>query len=388
MLKKLPALFAGMLVALTAFAVSESELRNGHPDTYTVKRGDTLWDISARFLKKPWLWPEIWQANPQVENPHLIYPGDVLNLSYLHGGGGGSARLSNSGPRVRREPLEDAIQPISLKDIEQFLKNMRVVDEKTFKGLPHVVAVEENRPRAVNGNLIYVRGLEAKAGDAFVVVRPTNLYYSVEGKKDGDPPTTHARALDTQHGQNKMLWHHNPVKDLFGRNSNVLGYEVQVLANVQVTRTGDPSSLLITYSDYEIRPGDLIMPIEDRPYDSQYFPHAPKTVPTSFEVLAFTDALNAVGSKQVVALSRGAADGIENGHTFSIYHPGDRITDQYKYPEFGARRLFNPNDSKVTLPSEFVGHVMIFRTFDRVSYGLVMDGLKPVHLHDVLTAPE
>ena len=386
MLKKLPALFAGLLVALTAFAVSESELRNGHPDTYTVKRGDTLWDISARFLKKPWLWPEIWQANPQVENPHLIYPGDVLNLSYLNGGG---ARLSrDGGPRVRREPLEDAIQPINLKDIEQFLKNMRVVDEKTFKSLPYIVAVEENKLRAVNGNLAYVRGLDGKAGDSFVIVRPTHLYYSTEGKRDGDPPTTHVRTLDTQHGQNKMLWHHNPVKNLFGRNSSVLGYEVQVLANAQITRTGDPSSVLITYSDYEIRAGDLIMPIEDRPYDSEYFPHAPKSVPTSFEVLAFTDALNAVGPKQVVALSRGAADGIENGHTFSIYHPGERVTDQHKYPEGGARNFFNPNDSKVTLPSEYVGHVMIFRTFDRVSYGLVMDGLRPVHLNDVLTAPE
>lgn len=386
MLKKLPALFAGLLVALTAFAVSESELRNGHPDTYTVKRGDTLWDISARFLKKPWLWPEIWQANPQVENPHLIYPGDVLNLSYLNAGGG--ARLTGTGPRVRREPLDEAIQPINLKDIEQFLKNMRVVDEKTFKSLPHIVAVEENKLRAVNGNLAYVRGLDGKPGDSYVIVRPTNLYYSVEGKKDGDPPTTHVRSLDTQHGQNKMLWHPSPVKNMFGRNASVLGYEVQVLANAQITRAGDPSSVLITYSDYEIRPGDLIMPIEDRPYDSQYVPHAPKSVPTSFEVLAFTDALNAVGPKQVVALSRGSADGIENGQTFSIYHPGERITDQYKYPEGGARNFFNPNDSKVTLPAEFIGHVMIFRTFDRVSYGLVMDGLRPVHLHDVLTAPE
>lgn len=384
MLKKLPAVFAGLLVALTAFAVSESELRNGHPDTYTVKRGDTLWDISARFLKKPWLWPEIWQANPQVENPHLIYPGDVLNLSYLNGG----ARLSSGGPRIRREPLDEAIQPINLKDIEQFLKNMRVVDQDTFKGLPHVVAVEENKLRAVNGNLVYVRGLDAQPGDAFVVVRPSNLYYSVEGKRDGDPPTTHVRPLDTQHGLNKMLWHHNPVKNFFGRNSTVLGYEVQVIANGQVTRTGDPSSLLITYSDFEIRAGDLIMPVEDKPYDSQYFPHPPKSVPTSFEVLAFTDAMNTVGPKQVVALSRGAADGIENGHVFSIYHPGDRITDKYKYPDEGARQFFNPKDSKVTLPNEYVGHVMIFRTFDRVSYGLVMDGLRPVHLNDVLTAPE
>src|ERR1043165_9806350 len=104
MLKKLPARFAGLLLAFVSYAVDDSELRPGHPDTYTVKRGDTLWDISARFLKKPWLWPEIWQANPQVENPHLIYPGDVLNLAYLNG----KYRVTNAntGPRVRAQPLD------------------------------------------------------------------------------------------------------------------------------------------------------------------------------------------------------------------------------------------------------------------------------------------
>lgn len=386
MLKKLPAVFAGLLVALTAFAVGESELRSDHPDTYTVKRGDTLWDISARFLKKPWLWPEIWQANPQVENPHLIYPGDVLNLSYL-GGGNGGAKLGTNGPRVRREPLDEAIKPIPLKDLEQFLKNMRVVDADTFKALPHVVGTEENKLRAVSGSLIYVRNLDARAGDTFVVVRPTNLYYSVEGKRD-QPPTTHVRPLDPLQGENKMLWRNNPVKDMFGRNARVLGYEVQVIGSAQVTRSGNPASLLITYSDFEVRASDLIMPVEDKPYDSEYLPHAPDAVPTSFNVLAATDTVRVVGPRQVVSLSRGSSDGVENGEVYSIYHPGDTVTDHYKYPESSTRKFFNPKDSKVTLPEEFVGHVMIFRTFDRVSYGLVMDGLKPVHMDDVLRGPE
>jgi LysM domain len=384
MLKKLPAVFAGLLVALTAFAVGDSELRNGHPDTYTVKRGDTLWDISARFLNKPWLWPEIWQANPQVENPHLIYPGDVLNLSYLNNGR--DARLTNTGPRIRRDPLDEAIKPIPLKDLEQFLKNMRVIDKATLEGLPHVVGVEENKLRAVDGGLIYVRGLDAKPGDALVVVRPSNLYYQTKGKK-GEPPIVHARALDTQHGRSKLVWSNLKLGDFFRRDSSILGYEVQVIANAQVTRGGDTSSLLVTYADYEIRAGDLIMPVEDKPYDSQYLPHPPRDVPPEFRVLAFTDAMNAVGPKQVVALSRGSADGIENGQTFAIYHPGDTVTDRYAYPDGSAKQLFNPRDSKVTLPEEYVGHVMIFRTFDRVSYGLVMDGLRPAHAQDVLRAP-
>ena len=133
MLKKLPALFAGLLVALTAFAVNESELRNDHPDTYTVKRGDTLWDISARFLKKPWLWPEIWQANPQVENPHLIYPGDVLNLSYLNG----RARLT--GTVLYHQPgrhlyLQDGESTLLVLSRE--LRPLQVGDHIEVSGLP------------------------------------------------------------------------------------------------------------------------------------------------------------------------------------------------------------------------------------------------------------
>ncbi|UXI67818.1 LysM peptidoglycan-binding domain-containing protein [Tahibacter amnicola] len=384
MLKKLPALFAGLLLTVAAAAVSEAELRTDHPDTYTVKRGDTLWDISARFLKKPWLWPEIWQANPQVENPHLIYPGDVLNLSYLNG----RYRLSGTGPRVRSSPLDEAIQPIPLKDIEHFLKNMRVVDEKTFKGLPHVLAIEENKLRGTSGNLIYVRNSDGKAGDRFVVVRPTNLYYSLPPKEKGGAPTTHVREVDPLHGQSKVLWVHSPMEHTFSGDVKVLGYEVQVIGNAQVTREGSPSSMLVTYSDMEVRPGDLIMPVEDKPYDSQYLPHPPEEVPSDFKVLAFTDAVNAIGPRQVVALSRGAADGVENGETYSIYTPGETINDDYAYTEGTAKHLFHPKDAKVTLPEEYIGHVMIFRTFDRVSYGLVMDGLRPVHRQDVLRAPD
>src|SRR6478735_2796532 len=146
MLKKLPAVFIGMLLTLTAFAASV-ELAKDHPDTYTVRKGDTLWSISARFLQRPWQWPEVWQANPQVHNPHLIYPGDVLNLAYLNGrpsigvashGGGGFE------PHVRGEPLESAIKPLPLSVIEDFLKKPRLLGEEDFKHAPHVVGIEDH----------------------------------------------------------------------------------------------------------------------------------------------------------------------------------------------------------------------------------------------------
>src|SRR5215831_6005071 len=117
MLKKLPAVLIGMLLTLTAFAASV-ELAKDHPDTYTVRKGDTLWSISARFLKRPWEWPEVWQANPQVNNPHLIYPGDVLNLAYLNGRAGLTASRGGIEPHTRVEQLESAIKPLPLSVIE------------------------------------------------------------------------------------------------------------------------------------------------------------------------------------------------------------------------------------------------------------------------------
>src|SRR5437868_9866097 len=141
MLKKLPAVFTGMLLTLTAFAATV-ELTKDHPDTYTVRKGDTLWSISARFLQRPWQWPEVWQANPQIHNPHLIYPGDVISLAYLDG----HARLSvsseesGSGPRVRTTSLDEAIKPVPLSDIEVFLKKPRMISEDEFRTAPHIVA--------------------------------------------------------------------------------------------------------------------------------------------------------------------------------------------------------------------------------------------------------
>jgi hypothetical protein len=157
---------------------------------------------------------------------------------------------------------------------------------------------------------------------------------------------------------------------------------------VAATHAGNPASVLVTSTDYEVRAGDYVLPPESRQFDFQYVPHAPKQVPPGMRVVAFADALNAVGRLQVVALSGGAADGVENGQTFSIFHPGDVVTDRSDYPDGSVKRFFHPDDAKVQLPEEYIGHAMIFRTFDRVSYGLIMDGIRPVHLGDKLYDPD
>ena len=166
MIKKIIVLLAGMLVTVAVYAAG-AQLRADHPDSYTVRRGDTLWDISAKFLSKPWLWPEIWQANPQVRNPHLIYHGDVLNLSFING-----PRLSLQ-PSVHREG--EAVPAIPLADLRMFLKDVRVMDSNAVSSAPYVVGLEEARLRGAVGQNLYVRGLQGEAGQRWAVVRPTRL---------------------------------------------------------------------------------------------------------------------------------------------------------------------------------------------------------------------
>jgi len=390
MLKKLVAVSAGLLFTLGVYAATV-EWADRHPDRYVVKKGDTLWDISARFLKKPWYWPEIWQDNPQVRNPHLIYPGDELVINGRHlSHGQGSIE-----PHARAVSTDEAVPPIPLSALKQWLKNTRIVAEDDYKNAPHVVGIEENQLRGTAGQLVYLRGLSAQPGQKFALLRPSGRYYDMPPEDDGQPREVYRQGTgrvfdkpDEREGRPAMLWRHGPNEFTLAGNVRFLGYEMLDFGVVEVTRSGDVSSALIVYSDFEVRPGDFVLPIQDKPYDDQYVPHPPARAPDNMRVIAFSDALNAVGPRQVIALSRGSEDGIDNGTTFSIYHPGERVVDQTDYPDGSARKFFHPNDSKVTLPPEFIGHVMVFRTFQRVSYGLVMDAVKPVHIGDFMHDPD
>jgi LysM repeat protein len=388
MLKKLLAVSAGLLFTLTVFAatVKTVEWAEQHSDRYIVRKGDTLWDISARFLKKPWLWPEIWQDNPQVRNPHLIYPGDELVLS------GGHVRHGEGsiGPHARITSLEDAVKPIPLSSLKQFLKHTRVLTEDEYAHAPHVVGIEENQLRGTAGQLAYVRGLVAPPGTKLALLRASGRYYDMPPREEGQTREVYRQTSDWFDGRPGLLWHHGPNEFTLSGNVRFLGYEVLEYGNVEVTRVGDPSSALIVYSDFEVRPGDIVLPIDEKPYDDEYVPHAPARVPDNMRVIAFTetDAMNVVGPRQVVAMSRGSEDGIENGQTFSIYHDGEEVLDQTDYPQGSNDRFFHPGDAHVVLPPEFTGHVMIFRTFPRVSYGLVMDAVKPTHIGDFLWDPD
>ena len=374
MFKKALALAAGLLITLAAYAAS-AQLRADHPDTYVVKKGDTLWSISARFLRKPWLWPEIWDVNQQVYNPHLIYPGDVLYL--------GRDRMLHV---HRARELGNPIPTVPLSAIEPFLHDLRVLSADQLAHSPYVVGLEESQPRATEGQFVYVRGLaDAQTGQRYAVARPTHVYRDYAGSQSG-PSDEVSHLLNSDVEVVSGPWQENFNNDgHYGRGKEI-GAEVEIIGTVRVLRGGDPAATLLTNARMEIRKGDRLLPVDDAPYDGTYFPHAAQQVPANLHVMAFAngmDSTSAEGPRSVVAISGGSADGINNGTTFSIFQPGDTIADDV-IGNSDSRDL----SPKVTLPEEFIGHVMVFRTFDHVSYGLVMDGIRPVHIGDHLQAPE
>jgi nucleoid-associated protein YgaU len=353
---------AMLTVATYATAV---EVNGGHPDTYVVRKGDTLWDISARFLKKPWLWPEIWQANPQVKNPHLIYPGDVLSLAYL------DRVVAQPGPR-----REAPITGIPLDQVEPFLKQLSVVDD--VKSLPFVAGLEDDRLRATSGQVAYVRGLEGAAvGQRWSVVRPTVRYALPK-------PTEDLTANGDVTPGSGNLW-----KDFLvpSKRNQTLGYELAQVNVGTVTKVASGKvdvttiALQTQVGGREVRIGDRLVPVEANPYDLQFFPHVPaaQTEGLDIRVLAVADMFLSGGPRDIVAISAGSADGIDNGTVVSLWRQGRHVANRMKYP--GSSRMddsLTDGAGRITLPDEYAAHAMVFRTYDKVSYALVMEGVKPV----------
>ena len=373
MFKRICLVSAAFLLTVAGF-VAAQELKKDHPQTYTVVSGDTLWDIAGRFLTKPWLWPEIWQANPHIENPHRIYPGDQISLAYLDGKPV-IRTTPGAQPEVRSEP---GISAINLQDIEPFLRELSVLNE--IKSLPYVVGVEEGRLRSTAGQLIYVRGLSgAQVGDEYSVVRPTEDFSSSNDRRLNTLRDTLNDRGNTAIGWT-MPWSRLGKK----KGKTDLGIEVHHQTRARVTRTGgDISTLVLVDENREAREGDRLSPADNNPYDAEYFPHAPAAIGENARIIAVTDQSLFGGARSVVALSVGSADGIDNGTVFSIWSPGEEKSDR-----IANGMPIMANFDKVQLPDEYAAHVLVFRTFDKVSYGLVMESIRPVDIGDLIKHPD
>ncbi len=370
---------AAAALTVAAFATA-AEFNGNHPDSYVVRKGDTLWDISAKFLKKPWLWPEIWQANPQIKNPHLIYPGDVLSLAYLN-------RVA-----VQPGPREEApVNAVNLSDIEPFLKDLSIAD--SYEGLPYVVANEEDHLRGSAGRLAYVRGLSgAQPGQRYSVVRPSLRYTQTR-------PASNARYLgytEDLDWRGKRLkgdtldWNRQwTAAALMEGPMELLGYELSKVGAGTVTRVGgDVTSLLLDDEYREVRPGDRLVPVQAQPYDLQFFPHAPRSqAPVGkLQIAAVADGMLYGGNRDVVAISGGSREGIDNGTVFSVWRNGSNVVDRVKHGDY--RDDVIGKAGRVQLPDEYTSHVMVFRTFEKVSYALVMEGSRPTRVGYTLKHPD
>ncbi|MGE6334034.1 LysM peptidoglycan-binding domain-containing protein [Stenotrophomonas sp. NPDC077659] len=363
MLLRFRTVVAAAMLTVAAYATAV-EVNGGHPDTYVVRKGDTLWDIAGRFLQKPWLWPEIWQANPQIANPHLIYPGDVLSLAYL------DRVTAQPGPRT-----EAPVTGVPLAEVEPFLKQLSVVD--SIDQLPYVAGLEDNRLRATSGQTVYVRLADAQVGQRWAVVRPTVRYAQPK-------PTEDLTANgDVTPGSGNLWKAYNAPNHRRG----VLGYELAQVGLGTITQVAggrtEASTLVLdaNTNGREVRAGDRLVPVEAQPYDLQFFPHVPTASLEGLDVrvLAVADMFNAGGPRDVIAISAGRSQGVDNGTVFSLWRQGSHVAHRMKYPN-SSRMDDSPSTGagRVSLPDEYAAHAMVFRTFDNVSYALVMQGVKPV----------
>ena len=378
-------IFAAIMLTGVVLA-QDVAVRSDHPDEYVVVKGDTLWDISGRFLDKPWQWPAIWQANPQIENPHLIYPGDVVSLVYIDGvpqlrlSRGGTVKLSPSIRVVDR----DAINAIPFESIKPFIKDLRVLSPSEFEGLPYIVANNEERMNATYSDQTYARGLDAKVGEEYIVARLMNIYDLV-----GDPPEIR-RVLPKEHWkQVPNVWDrhqhvYNTVSPWNRRPRDPIGYEMFEVSRVRVAKAGEISVMDIIRDRTEVRPGDFILPVSYMGYLSTFFPSAMDNIPSDLRVLATSGQRSGVGLYQIVSLNAGTNQGVEAGNVFSAFRLGQITKDRtgFRYGSFSE-------EAAPRLPETYDGLVMVFRTFEDISYGMVMGGGKRVVVeYDMLRHPD
>ena len=325
-------------------------LADNAPDSYVVKRGDTLWAISKVFLRDPWYWPEIWQVNPQIQNPHLIYPGDTLRLVFIDGQPqimlqrGDAARVQ---PRVRSEPLDTAITTIPYATVAAFMSKPSVLDREQIKHAPYLLATRDLHVVMSEGDTLYARGFTdpAELGSHYNVVRVGEALIDPDDKR-------------------------------------VLGYDGIFTGSGHVTRQGDPTTLIMTESSQESRAGDkLIAGGVDVPLD--FIPSAPRTT-TNGRIISVSHGVSIIGQYEVVVVNRGARDGLAPGNVLGVFDTGPIVRDTDKKGFFNLDKL---GAQKVALPSERTGTFMVFKTFDNISYGLIMEATNLIRVGDKVQNP-
>lgn len=345
-------LITGYLLLAMAFSTAfsaaayadEIRLAPDAPEVYLVKEGDTLWGIASMFLEDPWMWSEVWEINTQIDNPHLIFPGDEIYLVWVDGKPrlrvrrGDTASTVKLTPQMRIEPIDRAIPVISLEDIGPWLRGHRVVDPEDLSGSPYVVAGAQRHLLSSAGDRLYARGELPEGETGFGVYRSGTLF------------------ADPESGE-------------------VLGLEVLDIGSVRLRKDNDEdvNEFEVTRITEEVRNGDRLLPPEVREVSPTFQPRAPD-IDINGVMMAVDGGVNQVGMLDVVAINRGARDGLEEGHVLAIYQTGETVRDEVAN-EF------------VRIPDVRAGLLMVFRNFEKMSYGIVLKSDRPLQVMDRVATP-
>jgi LysM repeat protein len=325
------------------------------PTEYTVKRGDTLWGISNVFLKNPWQWPEIWYVNPKIQNPHRIYPGDVLVLAYGRDGRPqisieqeGALRLN---PALRSSPLDDAIPTIPYASIAAFLSRPALLSRQEVTDAPYVLGFPDEHQVGGDAQIVYMRGLAgAAAGARFSVIHV------------GDP------IRDPDSGK-------------------TLGYMGIYASTAVVQRPAKVSRTVLVDAARETLRGDCLMP-DSGTTPLNFTPRAPGKA-VKGKIIAIVDSETLIGQYNIVAINRGSQDGVVPGTVLAIDQAGDVVNDRgpASYAETDSDRNFLGLAKTVQLPAERAGTLLVFKSYDDMSYGLVVGAATPMRIADVVRNP-
>ncbi len=329
-----------------------------HPQIYTVEEGDTLWDISSSFLEDPWFWPEIWYKNPQIENPHLIYPGDQLAIIYVGGEkrvqilrrgetgealaatGTGGLKVVKLSPRIRAQSIDASIPSIPIESIRQLLQKPLIIEEQTLADAAYVLDSRDNHLANAINDTLYVRNLDTEITDGrYQVFRP------------------HKPLVDTASGE-------------------VLGYEALFVAETKLERRGDPASVRVTSSVREILRDDRVMPIDNSNLERDFFPRPPQDE-VNGQVISLLDGISQLGQYQTLVINLGERDGIKTGTVLAVHRIGKVVIDRNE----------EEANFRVKLPDERSGVIMVVRAYEKMSVALIMEADNPIGMNDIITKP-
>ncbi len=318
------------------------ELNEDVPEVYIVKKGDTLWGISDMYLQEPWLWPELWDVNPQVDNPHLIYPGDELYLVWVDGQPrlrlrrGRDVKLD---PSMRVSPLDLAIPVIPLDEIGAFLKRHRILSADDLNNSAYIVSGDQGHLLSAPGDIVYGRGYFPAGERAYGIYRPGDTYR--------DPIT-----------------------------EELLGYQAQEIGGAKLLSSNEApvTELRINRINEEVRHSDRLLPLEERVLDATFQPRAPEADIMDGYMIAVDGGVTQIGTTDIVVLNKGTRDGLEIGHVLAIYQTGELVFDKVA-------------EENVYLPDSRAGLALVFEVFEKASYAIVLKSNRVLRVGDKVKNP-